>query len=182
MGINSRDLEYSRNQIWVERWLPRRRSGVPFKGIGKTLTSCDGTPNSAHLEAKAEIIIERLELIRMVGDDVAKAQPKRNHHHPQKRSPRRGPPYFPPIGMHDLSGRRCRLDHRASSFSQNSETPAAQTWKRFWGLKKSRSFGPAPALTCSAEGAATLACSNYKVTRQELCGKVPTNANLGVNT
>src|SRR5437763_10800569 len=117
MGINFRDLEHSRNQKWVARRLPRRRSGAPFKGIGKTLTSYDGTPNSAHLEAKAEIIIERFELIRMVGDDVAKAQPKRNHHHPQKRGPCRGPPRSPP-GMHDLRGRWCRKDHRASSFSQ----------------------------------------------------------------
>ena len=46
---------------------------MPFEGIGKSLARYDGAANSAHLEAKAEVSIERFELVGVVDQNVAEA-------------------------------------------------------------------------------------------------------------
>src|SRR4029077_9853326 len=84
-GVNTEKLEYTADQIGIERRLPSRRAGGIAIRIGEALTQRDGSSDTAHFPAKGEMVFRRAEAVLMEDTDCCDLKGQRYEHHPQQR-------------------------------------------------------------------------------------------------
>src|ERR1700674_6010686 len=82
MRVDSKDLEYARNQVGRQRKLPGGGAGGSLKWIGEAVARGDGGGDASHLPSEAEIVLGGADLVGMHHDDAEHAEAEGDAHHP----------------------------------------------------------------------------------------------------
>src|SRR5215469_4504603 len=92
MRVNPREPKHAGNEIRVKRGFPRGRARGEDKWIGETAARSDGAADPPHFVSEAEVVIDSLELVRVVEQDQPQPQQQGDRDHPEKRSAGLRPP------------------------------------------------------------------------------------------